>query len=77
MRKIKDKRAAYEYVAQETPHRSIQEIADALGVKKQRAHQIQKELGITSPFKRMSDAMAEIRRLKSLLDSHQGNVVAG
>ena len=76
MRKIKDKRAAYDYVERETPYRSLQEIADGLGVTKQRAHQLQRELGVSSPFKRMSYAMAEIRRLRAMLDSYQGNVVA-
>lgn len=75
-RKLKDKREAYDYVARETPFKSIQEIADDIGVTKQRVHQIQKAIGVSTPFKRMSDALAEIRRLRAILDSSKIKPVA-
>lgn len=44
--KITDKRAAYDLIERERPHKTLDELADTLKVSRQRVWQMCKELGL-------------------------------
>lgn len=70
-----NKREAHKYVQQEGPLRTLQELADGLGVSKERARQICDDAGVVR-IKNLTSAMKEIRRLNRLLDYRQSDVVS-
>lgn len=70
------KREKMEYVQREGHRRTLQELADALQVTPERARQICVDAGVSRPFKTMTAALSEIRRLTEKLERLQVNVVA-
>lgn len=46
--KITDKRAAYDLIERERPHKTLDELGRALNLTRERVRQICKELGITA-----------------------------
>ena len=57
--KITDKRAAYDLIERERPHKTLDELASNLNVTRQRVSQMCRDLGITArPYRQ--------RRFKSL-----------
>lgn len=64
-----------EYV-QNNPHKTLQEIADDLGVSREMARRYCEDANAPRPFKTLSAALKEIRRLSNLVDTCQPNIVA-
>lgn len=70
------KREKMEYIQLEGHRRTLQELGDALGVTPERARQLCVDAGVCRPFKTMTAALAEIRRLSGILETLQANPVA-
>ena len=74
-KKIQNKGEAFDYIVRETPNRTLQELADGLGVSRERARQLRKDSGACGAIKNLTQAMYEIRRLRALLDESQTKLV--
>lgn len=71
------KREKIEYVQRERPHKTLQEIADDLGVSREMVRRYCELSNAPSPFKTLSSALKEIKRLTALVDSCQPKVIVG
>jgi hypothetical protein len=70
------KREKMDYVQREGHRRTLQELAEHLGVTTERARQLCVDAGVPRPFKTMTQALREIRRLNGILERLQVNSVA-
>ena len=70
------KREKLEYVQREGRFKTLQELADDLGVSREMARRYKEDANAPSPFKTLKSALKEIKRLSALVDSCQPRVVA-
>lgn len=70
------KREKIEYVQRERPHKTLQELADELGISREMARRYCELSNAPSPFKTLRAALKEIKRLTALVDNCQPKLVA-